>query len=269
MASLFHVIATASRQISRPDRSQAVKGSLAFLLASIIVSVVLTGITVLIVGERDWLSALVLATAIPLILLTPLLYLFATRLLALDRHNRELQQAAREDHLTGVFNRPHLLGMLERELALSQRHNYNVSVLLIEIGDFSQLLDEQGRHVGEQALQMFADCIAEKIRESDLFGRFDGAQFLLVLPHTSFEDATRMGEGLRALAANLALHGRTREDGTRPRIKITARIGAASTENSGRNLNPLLNEADYALYQNRNEHRERIVSPEANEEAGD
>lgn len=257
MASLFHVIATASRHILPQDRRPAIRGTAAFLTAATLVSVILTGIAVLIVGERDWLSALLLAAALPLILLTPLLYLFATRLVAIDRHNRELQQAAREDHLTGVFNRPHLLGMLERELALSQRHNYTVSVLLLEISDFSQLLDEQGRYVGEQALRLFADCIAEKIRESDLFGRFDGAQFLLVLPHTSFEDATRMGEGLRALAANLKLNGRIQDDGSRSTIRISAKIGAASTENSGRNLNTLLNEADYSLYQNRNERRDK------------
>ena len=262
MASLFHVIATASRHISQKDRTSALKGTAAFLTAATLVSLILTSIAVLIVGERDWLSALILAIALPLILITPLLFLFSTRLIALDRHNRELQQAAREDHLTGVFNRPHLLGMLERELALSQRHNYNVSVLLLEIGDFSQLLDEQGRHVGERALQQFADCIAEKIRESDLFGRFDGAQFLLVLPHTSFEDATRMGEGLRAIAANLKLNGRIQDDGTRPVVRISAKIGAASTENSGRNLNSLLNEADYSLYQNRNERRDKIVMPD-------
>lgn len=257
MATLFQVIATASRHISQSDRTPALKGTAAFLAVATLVSVILTGIAVLIVGERDWLSALILATALPLILITPLLFLFATRLIALDRQNRELQQAAREDHLTGVFNRPHLLGMLERELALSQRHNYNVSVLLIEIADFSQLLDEHGRHAGEQALRLFADCIAEKIRESDLFGRFDGAQFLLVLPHTSFEDATRMGEGLRAIAANLKLNGRIQDDGTRPVVQVSAKIGAASTENSGRNLNSLLNEADYSLYQNRNERRDK------------
>ncbi len=263
MATLFHVIATASRHIRKTDRPAALKGTAAFLFSVTLVSVILTGIAVLIVGERDWLSALVLAIALPLILITPLLYLFATRLIALDRQNRDLQQAAREDHLTGVFNRPHLLGMLERELALSQRHNYIVSVLLIEISDFSQLLDEQGRHVGEQALRLFADGIAEKIRESDLFGRFDGAQFLLVLPHTSFEDATRMGEGLRAIAANLKIKGRIQDDGSRPSVKITAKIGAASTENSGRNLNSLLNEADYALYQNRNERREKPPAADA------
>ena len=150
--------------------------------------------------------------------------------------------------------------MLERELALSHRHNYTVSVLLIEISDFSNLLDEHGRRTGELSLQRFANAIREKIRESDLFGRFDGAQFLLVLPHTSFEDAARMGEGLRALTANLQVPSGAAE-ATAQMVKLNAKIGTASTENSGRNLNTLLNEADYALYQNRNEGRDKGAPP--------
>lgn len=72
-----------------------------------------------------------------------------------------------------------------------------------------------------------------------------------------------MGEGLRAIAANLKIKGRIQDDGSRPSVKITAKIGAASTENSGRNLNSLLNEADYALYQNRNERREKPPAADA------
>ena len=106
------------------------------------------------VGERDWLSALILATVLPLMLLPPPLYLVASRLMSLDRQNHQLQQLAREDHLTGLFNRPHLLSMLERELALSQRHNYTVSILLLEINDFTQLLDEYGRHTGNLKISM-------------------------------------------------------------------------------------------------------------------
>ncbi|PNE02255.1 hypothetical protein A15D_02224 [Alcanivorax sp. MD8A] len=262
MAKLFQVVAASSRQTNRNDRLAAFKGTAAMTAISVLVSLVLTSIAIMLVGERDWLSGLVLATALPILLLTPPLYLFSTRLIALDRQNRQLQQLAREDHLTGLFNRPHLLGMLERELALSHRHDYTVSVLLIEISDFSNLLDEHGRRTGEQALQRFADAIREKIRESDLFGRFDGAQFLLVLPHTSFDDAARMGEGLRALTANLQIPS-TAGNATALPVKISAKIGAASTENSGRNLNTLLNEADYALYQNRNEGRDKAPSHSA------
>lgn len=260
MAKLFHVVATSARLVSRSDRRSALKGTAAITLCSIFVSLVLTSVGIMLVGERDWLSPLVLAALLPLLLVAPPLYLFSCRLMALDRYNHQLQQLAREDHLTGLFNRPHLLGMLERELALSQRHNYTVSILLIEIEDFTQLLDSYGRHTGEKALRLFADCIREKIRESDLFGRFDGAQFLLVLPHTNFDDAARMGEGLKALAGNLKLSSPRTAAQPEEAVSVCARIGVASTENSGRSLNPLLNEADYALYQNRNEGRDKKPS---------
>lgn len=259
MAKLFQVVATSARLVSRSDRRSALKGTAVITLSAILVSLILTSIGIMLVGERDWLSPLVLAAVLPLLLVAPPLYLLSCRLIALNRYNHQLQQLAREDHLTGLFNRPHLLGMLERELALSQRHNYTVSILLIEIADFTQLLDQHGRHTGEKALRLFADCIREKIRESDLFGRFDGAQFLLVLPHTNFDDAARMGEGLKALAGNLKISSSRTEAEPGATATVSARIGVASTENSGRSLNPLLNEADYALYQNRNEGREKAL----------
>lgn len=264
MSKLFHVVASSARQTSRHDRATALKGTLLITLSAVLLSLILTSIAILLVGERDWLSALILATVLPLMLLPPPLYLVASRLMSLDRQNHQLQQLAREDHLTGLFNRPHLLSMLERELALSQRHNYTVSILLLEINDFTQLLDEYGRHTGEKALRLFADCIREKIRESDLFGRFDGAQFLLVLPHTNYDDAARMGEGLRALTAGIRLSSSQPGEAQPENVRISAKIGVASTENSGRNINPLLNEADYALYQNRNEGRDRSELPKSN-----
>lgn len=264
MSKLFHVVASAARQTSRRDRATALKGTLLITFSAVLLSLVLTSIAVLMVGERDWLSALVLAALLPLLLLPPPLYLVGSRLMSLDRQNHQLQQLAREDHLTGLFNRPHLLSMLERELALSQRHNYTVSILLLEINDFTQLLDEYGRHTGERALRLFADCIREKIRESDLFGRFDGAQFLLVLPHTNYDDAARMGEGLRALTAGIRLPSQQPGEAQQENVRISAKIGVASTENSGRSINPLLNEADYALYQNRNEGRDRTDVPRNN-----
>jgi O-antigen/teichoic acid export membrane protein len=117
MSKLFHVLAASARQTSRHDRATALKGTLLITISAVLLSLVLTSIAILVAGERDWLSALVLATLLPLLLLPPPLYLVGSRLMSLDRQNHQLQQLAREDHLTGLFNRPHLLSMLERELS--------------------------------------------------------------------------------------------------------------------------------------------------------
>lgn len=256
MLQLFRAVASGSRRVNHRDRLNAIKGAALYIFIALVFALIGTAVAILLVGERDWLSPLLLTTGVTLFLLPLPLYILGSRLLSLDRQHRLLQQEAREDHLTGLFNRPYLLDMLERELSLSQRHSYVVSILLVELDDFAHILDVYGRHAGEKALRDFADKIREKVRESDLFGRFDGAQFLLVLPHTGFDDAVYMGEGLRAFTGDLLVRPDANDTNhsTNVPLKLTVNIGAASTENSGRNIQTLLNEADYALYETRKEH---------------
>ena len=238
-----------TKPVLNRDRFHALRLTTLCTLIAMVASLLLTTVGVLLTGQRDWLAAITLALLIPLLLAPAFCYPVFSRLSALARENRQLRRQAREDHLTGLFNRPHLFSMLERELSLSQRHDYAVSILLVEIVDFTDLIDRHGRRLSDQLLRLFSERIRDKIRESDLFGRIDGAQFLLVLPHTDYQDAQHMAEGLRALSATIERHQNDQC------VDFGIRIGAACTENSGRQLNALLNEADYALYQNRNDHR--------------
>jgi diguanylate cyclase (GGDEF)-like protein len=247
MASISEGVTIRVSPVRHSDRLFALRLSIAATLAGLVISLLITVIGILLTGQRDWLAGITLALLIPLILLPPLCYPLLTRLSAMRRENRSLRQLARQDHLTGLFNRPHLISMLERELSLSQRHDYTVSVLLVDIIDFTDIADHHGRQVGDRLLRVFSERIGEKIRDSDLFGRIDGAQFLLVLPHTDHQDALHMAESLRSLATTIQLH----VDDTL--LLFDIRIGVASTENCGRQLNPLLNEADYSLYQHRND----------------
>lgn len=240
-SSQFYPVRTA-------DRLHALRFTAALTVAGIFVSLLVAALGVLLTGQRDWLAAITLALLVPLLLVPPICYPLLARLSAIRYENHSLRQQAREDHLTGLFNRPYLISMLERELSLSQRHDYTVSILLLEIADFTDILDQYGRHASEGLLRRVAERVGDKIRESDLFGRIDGAQFLLVLPHTNYRDALHMAQSLHTLTATIQTY---LDDTVLP---FEVRIGAASTENSGRHLNPLLNEADYALYQNRNEH---------------
>lgn len=235
--------------VRNSDRLRALRLTVATTTVGVLVSLLVASLGVLLTGQRDWLAATTLALLIPLLLLPPICFPLLARLHATNRENHTLRQQARQDHLTGLFNRPHLISMLERELSLCQRHDYTVSVLLLDILDFTDILDQYGRHHGEHLLRVFSERIHDKIRDSDLFGRIDGAQFLLVLPHTDYRDAEYMAQTLRSLAATIQIH---LDDAILP---FEIRIGVASTENSGRHLNALLNEADYALYQNRGEQR--------------
>ncbi|MBM1143054.1 GGDEF domain-containing protein [Alcanivorax sp. ZXX171] len=253
MASALQGRFNQAAPIDNTDRFFALRLTTGYTLGGVILSLLITATGVLLTGQRDWLTAISLALLIPLLLVPPVCYPVLSRLSALNRENRLLRQQAREDHLTGLFNRPHLLGMLERELSLSQRHDYPVSILLVDIVDFGDIADQHGRHLGDSLLRVFSERIRDKIRDSDLFGRIDGAQFLLVLPHTDYDDALHMAQGLRALTATIQVKD------SEELVGFDIRIGAACTENSGRQLNALLNEADYMLYQSRNEHRPQQI----------
>lgn len=241
-------LADAELDISSHDRLRAVSKAAWLTLLTLGLAVTVTGITVLATGERNWVFALGLAVLIPLLVTPLVVYPISCRNAALQRRNQHLQQLARHDHLTGLFNRPYMLNMLERELALSSRHDYPVSLILMDIQNNREIIDQLGRHASDKALQRVAREVRTQIRESDLFGRFEGAQFLLVLPHTGLRDARRISENLCQLLNRQQI---TAENASMPLMTC---FGVASTDHSSRTLQSLLNDADYALYNARKQY---------------
>lgn len=234
--------------INSHDRLRAVSKAALLTVLMLALSATATAITILATGERNWVFAMGLATLIPLLVTPLVVYPISCRNAALNRRNQHLQQLARHDHLTGVFNRPYVLNMLERELALSSRHDYPVSLILIEIQNNSDIVDQLGRHASDKAQQRLAQEVRTQIRESDLLGRFEGAQFILVLPHTGLRDALRISDNLGQLLRRQQI---TADNQTLPLLPC---FGVSSTDQSARTLQSLLNDADYALYNARKQY---------------
>lgn len=228
--------------ITSQDRLRAVSKAAWLTLLMLLLAVTITAVCVLATGERNWVFALGLAILIPLLVTPLVVYPISCRNAALIRSNHHLQQLARHDHLTGLFNRPYMLNMLERELALSSRHDYPVSLILIDIQNNRDIIDRLGRHASDKALQRVAREVRTQIRESDLFGRVEGAQFMLVLPHTGLRDALRISDNLCRLLNRQDINTDSAA------ISLLTCFGVASTEHSSRTLQNLLNDADYALY---------------------
>ncbi|WP_111655988.1 GGDEF domain-containing protein [Isoalcanivorax indicus] len=234
--------------VTSHDRLRGISRAAQLTLLVLLVSVTVTAISILATGERNWVFAMGLSVLIPLLIMPAVIYPVSCINASLQRHNQHLRQLARHDHLTGLYNRPYMLNMLERELALSSRHDYAVSVILIDLQNNRDIIDHFGRHASDKAMQMLAREVRAQIRESDLFGRFEGAQFILVLPHTSLRDALRISNNLRERLAQQQVQGNDLS------ITLRACCGVASTETSSRALQSLLNDADYALYSARNHH---------------
>jgi diguanylate cyclase (GGDEF)-like protein len=150
---------------------------------------------------------------------------------------------ATHDRLTGIPNRETLLATLAAEVERAGRHYKPLSVAFIDIDRFKPINDTYGHNSGDAVLRQIANLVADSVRASDMFGRYGGEEFMLILPETTPEDAVGLAEELRALVMQEPLRI---ADGQS--IKATISIGIAGGHGSGLQLDMLVDRADAAMY---------------------
>ncbi len=109
-------------------------------------------------------------------------------------YKRQIDQEklACTDDITGLCNHRQLLDALDRELARARRYDQKLSVMMIDIDNFKSVNDSYGHLVGDQVLQEIGSLLAKGTREVDIVGRYGGDEFLILLPHTGYEEAQRL-----------------------------------------------------------------------------
>lgn len=96
------------------------------------------------------------------------------------------------DKLTGVYKKEVIEEMLLRQMELAKRTGKNLSVLLIDVDDFRKVNRTLGRSVGDRMLKDLGFLIRKNLRKSDIAGRWDSDQFIVILPETSLEGAEKV-----------------------------------------------------------------------------
>jgi diguanylate cyclase (GGDEF)-like protein len=115
----------------------------------------------------------------------------------LTKANEDLENVARSDELTGLFNRRHLNEHLASVLAGARRHGFPTSALMIDIDHFKRLNDTFGHQAGDVALQHVAAVLTAAVRTEDMLGRWGGEEFLVVLPDADVAEAVAIADRLR------------------------------------------------------------------------
>lgn len=177
-------------------------------------------------------------------------------LLALITHRLliEFTQAARTDALTGVLNRRAIEESGENAVAVSAQMLLPCAVLLLDLDHFKRINDTHGHPAGDAALRHFAQLIGPTLRRTDLFGRYGGEEFLVVIPGAGAAEARAAAERLRRrVSENPAVVGEVT-------IPLTVSIGVASGDEG---LEALVARADGALYQAKNEGRDQVAEAAA------
>jgi diguanylate cyclase len=166
---------------------------------------------------------------------------------------RRIEELAELDELTGSFNRRSIKRMLDDEIARTHRVQTPCSIALIDLDWFKRINDAFGHPTGDEVLRAFAITVFANIRAIDRFGRYGGEEFLLMLPDTPEDEATRILDRLRAIIADLDWSAFS------PGMQVTISAGV-TTLKPEETPDTFLARADSALYAAKARGRNRIVS---------
>ncbi len=172
------------------------------------------------------------------------------------RHQLEaqLQLLSETDELTGAFNRRKLLEALGLSLAQFRARQTPTAVMLIDVDHFKTINDRFGHIAGDQVLRGIAHHAMAHLRDGDLFARFGGEEFALLLPDTSLETATAIAERLRlSIACGNFLPA------SQPTLTVTVSMGLSLIRPQDEAIETILRRVDDALYRAKHAGRNCLV----------
>ncbi len=158
----------------------------------------------------------------------------------------DAEQQSMTDALTGLYNRRSLEQLLEREMALAERHNRPLALFMVDIDRFKPINDSRGHAAGDHLLKAFADCVRMTLRKTDLAFRYGGDEFVVALPQTTLAQAQQVVQKLRQSFASVDFSSAITHLEGQPTLSIG--IAERSAAQNLLTLSALLSAADQALY---------------------
>ena len=171
----------------------------------------------------------------------------------------EAEHNAVTDALTGLGNRHWMQNMFERELKRIRTDKGQLCLMMADVDHFKEINDKFGHIAGDRILVAIADVLRERLRPTDLIARFGGDEFAVLLPRISLETATTTAERIRKSISD--------DSGSKFPVGVTLSIGitaAAEADDLGR----LLQRADGAMYDAKDQGRDRVAVRESEHRSG-
>ncbi|MFF2910867.1 GGDEF domain-containing protein [Paenibacillus sp. NPDC057934] len=178
-------------------------------------------------------------------------------LLSREQSYAELERVATYDELTGILNRRSFVLRAHRLIAAAAKEVTPFSFLLMDIDHFKSVNDTYGHDTGDKVLKDFAVKIVQQLRDEDIFGRFGGEEFAVLLQRADEAASDEIAERLRTSVSGAVINGVW--------LDYSVSIGIISVRSSERiSLNALYKLTDTALYQAKQSGRNRVVRSQGN-----
>ncbi len=162
---------------------------------------------------------------------------------------RQIDALVTRDSLTGLLRHATIKEATHAEIKRAARTQHPVSVAILDIDHFKQVNDRHGHATGDVVITATANLLRQRLRQSDLIGRYGGEEFVVVLVDCDASDAEKLLEDIRQRFASIRF-GRAGSE-----FSCTLSAGLASLSVCG---NDLLPAADAALYHAKNTGRNRV-----------
>jgi diguanylate cyclase (GGDEF)-like protein len=156
----------------------------------------------------------------------------------------EAERLSLTDDLTKLHNARFLRQYLTAEIKRARRYGSFVVALFLDLDDFKEINDRHGHLVGSHVLMEMATVILTGVRDTDMVSRYGGDEFVVILPETSLDMASRVAERVREKIASHTFTG-----GRKLRLRITASFGIAAFPIHAQSPQQLIAGADAAMYE--------------------
>jgi diguanylate cyclase (GGDEF)-like protein len=163
---------------------------------------------------------------------------------------REFETKAYRDELTGIYNRAKFNEELVTDIEIYHKDITPLSIIMFDIDHFKKFNDDYGHHVGDEVLIELSQIVLKKVRKTDLFARWGGEEFVMLLQNTCIGGAKQLAESLRVTIENNLFKNS---------LKVTCSFGVAEFS-SDDNEKSFLKRVDEALYRAKDNGRNRVES---------
>jgi diguanylate cyclase (GGDEF)-like protein/putative nucleotidyltransferase with HDIG domain len=167
----------------------------------------------------------------------------------------QLQEEARVDPKTGLFNARHFAIALDEELTRAARFDRPLSLVMADLDLLRDINNTYGHLAGDAVLQGIAEVFRSHLRHYDVPARFGGEEFAILLPETPPEQAFEIAERIRRTVSATMFDVETSSEP----IRATVSIGIAGYPRDGSDTNELIHQADLAVYRAKLQGRNRVL----------
>ena len=165
--------------------------------------------------------------------------------------NERLTEAANNDILTGAYNRKYFFDASKQIMSLAKGEGLDLTVAVIDIDILKSINDTYGNSIGDMVIVDLSNVIGKILSASDLFARYSGQKFVLLLSKKTDEQAMELMEELRAaIQASCPIFD----------MQYTVSIGLAHVEEGDEEIDAIISRSELALLEAKDTGKNKVVS---------